>query len=441
MYDYANVGQSAHFADYRDADRQTGRDAFRILHPLGRTVCDQANIEERGKQKMLKRLVRGIITIIGAVAGYGVFLLFGLWMKKNGTDISTVFTDAQLIGIGIVFAILFGIIFFRLTPAITRQSAKVADNIDHDLKEVSANEILMGTIGLILGLIIAYLVTQIFSEITNKYVLTVINLILYLGLGYLGAVIASRKSKDLFSMIAANAATRKQAQGQNQAQNLNLDGAVPSGTAGMFTKSKKKSDSIPKILDTSVIIDGRIADILKTGFLEGPIVIPEFVLVELRHIADSSDSLKRTRGRRGLDILNKIQQEYGIEIYNTDNEKSLKEIPEVDVKLLKLAQLINGKVVTNDYNLNKVAAINGVSVLNINELANTLKPVVLPGEKMSVNLVKQGKDNSQAIAYLDDGTMIVVEDGRKMIGKTTEINVTSVLQTSAGRMIFGRLRN
>jgi len=441
MYDYANVGQSAHFADYRDADRQTGRDAFRILHPLGRMVCDQANIEERGKQKMLKRLVRGIITIIGAVAGYGVFLLFGLWMKKNGTDISTVFTDAQLIGIGIVFAILFGIIFFRLTPAITRQSAKVADNIDHDLKEVSANEILMGTIGLILGLIIAYLVTQIFSEITNKYVLTVINLILYLGLGYLGAVIASRKSKDLFSMIAANAATRKQAQGQNQAQNLNLDGAVPSGTAGMFTKSKKKSDSIPKILDTSVIIDGRIADILKTGFLEGPIVIPEFVLVELRHIADSSDSLKRTRGRRGLDILNKIQQEYGIEIYNTDNEKSLKEIPEVDVKLLKLAQLINGKVVTNDYNLNKVAAINGVSVLNINELANTLKPVVLPGEKMSVNLVKQGKDNSQAIAYLDDGTMIVVEDGRKMIGKTTEINVTSVLQTSAGRMIFGRLRN
>lgn len=390
---------------------------------------------------MLKRLVRGIITIIGAVAGYGVFLLFGLWMKKNGTDISTVFTDAQLIGIGIVFAILFGIIFFRLTPAITRQSAKVADNIDHDLKEVSANEILMGTIGLILGLIIAYLVTQIFSEITNKYVLTVINLILYLGLGYLGAVIASRKSKDLFSMIAANAATRKQAQGQNQAQNLNLDGAVPSGTAGMFTKSKKKSDSIPKILDTSVIIDGRIADILKTGFLEGPIVIPEFVLVELRHIADSSDSLKRTRGRRGLDILNKIQQEYGIEIYNTDNEKSLKEIPEVDVKLLKLAQLINGKVVTNDYNLNKVAAINGVNVLNINELANTLKPVVLPGEKMSVNLVKQGKDNSQAIAYLDDGTMIVVEDGRKMIGKTTEINVTSVLQTSAGRMIFGRLRN
>jgi len=179
---------------------------------------------------------------------------------------------------------------------------------------------------------------------------------------------------------------------------------------------------------------------MKTGFLEGPIVIPEFVLVELRHIADSSDALKRTKGRRGLDILNKIQTDYGIEIYNTDNEKSLRDIPEVDVKLLKLAQIMNGKVVTNDFNLNKVATINGVEVLNINELANTLKPVVIPGEKMTVTPVKQGKDSSQAIAYLDDGTMVVVEDGRKAIGETTEITVTSVLQTSAGRMIFGRIK-
>ena len=207
-----------------------------------------------------------------------------------------------------------------------------------------------------------------------------------------------------------------------------------------FGKAKKKNDGIPKIFDTSVIIDGRIAEIMKTGFLEGPIIIPEFVLVELRHIADSSDSLKRTRGRRGLDILNKIQEDYGVEIYNTDSEKSLREIPEVDVKLLKLAQMMNGKVVTNDYNLNKVAAINGISVLNINELANTLKPVVIPGEEMTVHLVKQGKDAAQAIAYLADGTMIVVEDGRRMIGKTATIYVTSVLQTSAGRMIFGRLK-
>ena len=167
-------------------------------------------------------------------------------------------------------------------------------------------------------------------------------------------------------------------------------------------------------------------------------MIPEFVLVELRHIADSSDSLKRNRGRRGLDVLNKIQSEYGVEIYNTAGEKSLDEIPEVDVKLLKLAQIMNGKVVTNDFNLNKVASIKGVEVLNINELANTLKPVVLPGEDMSLFLVKEGKENNQAVAYLDDGTMIVVEDGRRYIGKTIGVTVTSVLQTSAGRMIFGK---
>jgi uncharacterized protein YacL len=167
-------------------------------------------------------------------------------------------------------------------------------------------------------------------------------------------------------------------------------------------------------------------------------VIPEFVLVELRHIADSSDSLKRNRGRRGLDVLNKIQNEYGIEIYNTTSEKSLDEIPEVDVKLLKLAQIMNGKVVTNDFNLNKVASIKGVEVLNINELANTLKPVVLPGEDMQLFLVKEGKERNQAVAYLDDGTMIVVEDGRKYIGNNINVQVTSVLQTAAGRMIFAK---
>ena len=202
----------------------------------------------------------------------------------------------------------------------------------------------------------------------------------------------------------------------------------------------KKANRIPKILDTSIIIDGRVLEIMKAGFLEGPIIIPEFVLVELRHIADSSDSLKRVRGRRGLDILNKIQTEFEIQIYNTDQEKALKEIPEVDVKLLKLAQIMKGKLVTNDFNLNKVAAIKNVPVLNINDLANAVKPISIPGEKMNVKLVKAGKDREQAVAYLDDGTMIVVEDGRKYIGQDVDITVTSVLQTSAGRMIFGKIK-
>ncbi|MBD8500643.1 PIN/TRAM domain-containing protein [Paenibacillus arenosi] len=191
-----------------------------------------------------------------------------------------------------------------------------------------------------------------------------------------------------------------------------------------------------KILDTSVIIDGRIADICKTGFIEGTIVIPEFVLEELQHIADSSDLLKRNRGRRGLDILNKIQKELEVRvlIYEGDFE----EISEVDSKLVKLAKLLKGKVVTNDFNLNKVCELQGVSVLNINDLANAVKPVVLPGEEIVVQVIKDGKEHGQGVAYLDDGTMIVVEGGRDYIGTTMEVLVTSVLQTSAGRMIFAK---
>jgi|SRR5690606_6392014 len=191
-----------------------------------------------------------------------------------------------------------------------------------------------------------------------------------------------------------------------------------------------------KILDTSVIIDGRIADICKTGFIEGTLVIPEFVLEELQHIADSSDLLKRNRGRRGLDILNKIQKELDVHvlIYEGDFE----EHTEVDSKLVKLAKLLSGKVVTNDFNLNKVCELQGVSVLNINDLANAVKPVVLPGEEIVVQVIKDGKEHGQGVAYLDDGTMIVVEGGREYIGHTMEVLVTSVLQTSAGRMIFAK---
>ncbi|HHY05143.1 MAG TPA: TRAM domain-containing protein, partial [Thermoanaerobacterales bacterium] len=192
----------------------------------------------------------------------------------------------------------------------------------------------------------------------------------------------------------------------------------------------------PKILDTSVIIDGRIADICKTGFIEGTLVIPNFVLEELRHIADSSDTLKRNRGRRGLDILNKIQKELNIDvdIYEGDFE----DINEVDSKLVKLAQVLDGKIITNDFNLNKVAEFQNVQVLNINELSNAVKPVVLPGEEMVVQVIKDGKETGQGVAYLDDGTMIVVDGGKKHIGETIGVMVTSVLQTAAGRMIFAR---
>ena len=190
------------------------------------------------------------------------------------------------------------------------------------------------------------------------------------------------------------------------------------------------------MLDTSVIIDGRIADICETGFMDGTLVIPQFVLKELQLVADSSDSMKRNRGRRGLDILQKIQKMSGVDV--TISDVDFPEVREVDLKLIELARTLQGKIVTNDFNLNKVAQLRGVEVLNINELANSLKPVVLPGELMKVFILKEGKEYNQGVAYLDDGTMVVVDNARKMIGKTIDVVVTSVLQTTAGKMIFGR---
>jgi uncharacterized protein YacL len=193
-----------------------------------------------------------------------------------------------------------------------------------------------------------------------------------------------------------------------------------------------------KILDTSVIIDGRISDICDTGFLEGIFVIPNFVLNELQMIADSADAIKRNRGRRGLDILNKMQKDQAVMVKISDMD--FPDIHEVDAKLVKLAKVMNAKIMTNDFNLNKVAEFQGVSVLNINLLSNSLKPIVLPGEDMKVLLLKEGKDSDQAIGYLDDGTMVVVENGRKKINEEVDVLVTSVLQTTAGRMIFTRLK-
>ena len=191
-----------------------------------------------------------------------------------------------------------------------------------------------------------------------------------------------------------------------------------------------------RVLDTSVIIDGRIADICETGFVDGTLVVPQFVLKELQAVADSSDSMKRNRGRRGLDILQKIQKMAGVDVVVSD--KDFPDVKEVDLKLIELARHLDGKIVTNDFNLNKVAQLRGVEVLNINELANSLKPVVLPGELMKVFILKEGKEYNQGVAYLDDGTMVVVDNARKLIGKTIDVVVTSVLQTTAGKMIFGR---
>jgi uncharacterized protein YacL len=204
---------------------------------------------------------------------------------------------------------------------------------------------------------------------------------------------------------------------------------------GLFGGEQTSSQSF-KILDTSVIIDGRIADIVETGFLDGTLVIPQFVLRELQLVADSADSLKRNRGRRGLDVLQRVQKMTQLNIQILEDD--FPNVPEVDMKLIELAKVYNCKIVTNDFNLNKVAQLHGVEVLNINELANALKPVVLPGEIMRVFILKEGKEYNQGVAYLDDGTMVVVDNAKKLISRTIDIAVTSVLQTTAGKMIFGR---
>jgi uncharacterized protein YacL len=219
--------------------------------------------------------------------------------------------------------------------------------------------------------------------------------------------------------------------GANKGDLLNL-----AALGGIFG-GEKQGKKIYKILDTSVIIDGRIADIAETGFLDGVLVLPQFVLRELQLVADSADSLKRNRGRRGLDVMQRVQKMASITVQIVEDD--FPAIREVDLKLIELAKLYEAKIVTNDFNLNKVAQLQGVEVLNINELANALKPIVLPGELMKVFILKEGKEYNQGVAYLDDGTMVVVDNARKLIGKTIEISVTSVLQTTAGKMIFGKV--
>lgn len=378
---------------------------------------------------MFKKLFNGIFTLFGALIGLEAFQLVQFIIREVEGENSPY---AQLSGgeeicMSILFVIIFSFIFYSIAPVLSRQGNKMAEGIGNDLKGVSSSDLLAGVIGLIIGLIIAFLLTKIYQDIVSNAIYVTLTIAIYVILGFLGVVIGTKKGSEIINQ-AFSKMVQTPSKGEKKEDNPYA-----------YSEKDKKKQRVPKILDTSVIIDGRVLEIMKTGFLEGPIVIPEFVLHELRHIADSSDALKRTKGRRGLDVLNKIQEEYGIEIYNSDGDKSLAEIPEVDIKLLKLAQMIKGKVVTNDFNLNKVATIKEVPVLNINELANAMKPMVIPGESMTVSLIKQGKDQNQAVAYLDDGTMIVVENGRRMIGQTVEIIVTSVLQTAAGRMIFGKV--
>jgi len=278
------------------------------------------------------------------------------------------------------------------------------------MKKIPLKNLLGSFIGLILGVMIANLISNaLFSNLSNnQQIILPLYGLLYGVCGYIGLRTGFKKGED-----------------------FHLPGWKP------FSKNLPRGGNT-KILDTSVIIDGRIADITETGFVEGPLLIPQFVLGELQHIADSSDPVKRTRGKRGLEVLHHIQKQVNVDVRIVDTDYPM--VKEVDAKLIELAKEVRGKIVTNDSNLNKVAELQGIEVLNINELANSLKPVVLPGEEMNVKILKEGKEMGQGVAYLDDGTMIVVDNGKRQMGRTVDVIVTSVLQTPAGRMIFARLK-
>ncbi|WP_066249342.1 PIN/TRAM domain-containing protein [Neobacillus drentensis] len=354
---------------------------------------------------MLKRIVQACFLIMGGTLG--ILLLPELFNLLHINDI-------PLISNSYITAVLGAIIFYLITFWAVDYVFNFIKWAEDSLVKVPVTDVLFGSVGLIFGLLVAFLIGFALNAVQVPILNAVAPILLTILFGYMGFQVGFKKRDELLGLFGNRSNKKK----------------------GTDEENDKEVNHPLKILDTSVIIDGRVADICQTGFLEGTIVIPQFVLEELQHIADSSDVLKRNRGRRGLDILNRIQKELAIkvEIYEGDFE----EISEVDSKLVKLAKITNGILVTNDFNLNKVCELQNVSVLNINDLANAVKPVVLPGEELTVQVIKDGKEYHQGVAYLDDGTMIVVEEGREYIGKRIEVLVTSVLQTSAGRMIFAK---
>jgi uncharacterized protein YacL len=352
---------------------------------------------------MPKTLIRVLFMLVFAVTGF----LLG---REAYTHLISLHVASQtwLIVLTIVAPTIGAAIGLFVAPFVQAIFEVELDTVEATLERLAPGEIAGGAIGLIAGLSIAFLVKSVLFEFianagrAGQYVATVAYIVLSAFAAYLGARVGA---KQRFGVAAR---------------------ALPHPAPG----------GVQKLIDTSVIVDGRVIEIVESGFLEGPLVLPRFVLSELHLIADSADPMRRARGRRGLEVLAKLQELTKLEI----SELDYREITGVDAKLVRMARDRHAKLVTNDYNLNRVAHLEGVEVLNINELAGAVKPVVLPGEEMRVTIVRDGKEPHQGVGYLEDGTMIVVENGRRLIGEDTEVQVTSVLQTVAGRMIFAKIK-
>ncbi|WP_040458885.1 PIN/TRAM domain-containing protein [Limosilactobacillus antri] len=356
---------------------------------------------------MLKRIIRLIYILLGATVGF--YYLPLLWDIFNWQlDRSLLFFMDVAIG---------AIIFWLLSLALMKPTLNVIHQVEHDLTSKSPIYIFFGALLTILGLVLAVLISIPLWRTRIPVINNVLPILLMVVFSYYGFKIGTSRLDDWKNLVT---------------QRRNKEAGGPHAVI----KQQDANYHHYKILDTNILIDGRIYDLVKTGFLEGTLLVPNFVLYELQYIADSGESIKRVRGRRGLDILNKLRKEkiVPIEMYDGDFE----DIPEVDSKLIALAKKVDGVIVTNDYNLNKVIQFQNVDVLNINNLAKSLRPRVIPGETLKVVVVKNGTERQQGVAYLDDGTMVVVEDGRYFMNKPIEVEVTSALQTDAGRMIFAR---
>lgn len=401
-----------HVISHTSAGHQKGVDAIRNQHKV---------YDNRKGETVARRVARFFITFFGAAVGPGIIALVSSVLSVFGVFVfgQQLLPWAQLT-IYVLSGVATAVLFFILAPGIIDTFVCLGRWLEARLTEMETLDIITCSMGLIIGLFMAFLLSSVVQSIPVAWVSVPLSIIIYVLLGYLGWSIAFKRRNDIAVWLKRG----QRAERTERHERGEKPGRMSAGR--------------PKILDTSVIIDGRIFDICQTGIVEGTLVIPNFVLQELRHIADSADSLKRNRGRRGLDVLNRIQKELDISV--RIEERDYEDIVDVDAKLLRLAKDIHGVVVTNDYNLNKVADVTGVNVFNINELANAVKPVLLPGEEMHLLIVKDGKEANQGVSYLDDGTMIVVDNGKPFINEEVDVVVTSVLQTSAGRMIFARIK-
>ena len=374
---------------------------------------------------MIYRILRYVIAILVGTAAYvGMDSLAPIMdpylvsQFESFGDMSLTIARISVLILGTLLGVIIG---YLISSFILKQGLVIAKRLERILTHIPNQELIAGTIGLLFGLIIANLIGVAFNQvpIIGPYIPIILSAIF----GYSGLKIMARKGPEMY---------------YNYVQQWGGEGTKKTSRFKMFSTHKSdKTTSTPKLLDTSVIIDGRIKELCNTGFIEGPLMVPLFVLNELQIISDSADATKRNRGRRGLDILKEMQdaKKVAIEVVEDDYD----DLTEVDSKLMRLALDKQWKLMTNDFNLNKVARVQGIEVLNLNELANVLKPALIAGEWIRVQIMKEGKEVHQGVAYLDDGTMIVVEDGKPYVGQIVEVMVTSILQTSAGRMIFARV--